>query len=330
MKERVLITGASGFVGYHLVEAALQAGLEVYAAVRPSSQVAHLQAFDIRYTSLDFSNTAALKQELEEKQYHYIVHAAGITRAKHAREYTSVNAGYSQNLGIAAAEAMIPLKKFVFLSSLAALGPIAYAEDAPIDEQRTAKPITEYGRSKLLAEKYLSEIENLPLVVLRPTAVYGPREKDIFIILKTLNLGLEPYISNKKQWLSFVYVKDLARAVMQALEVGMSHTSYNVSDGNSYDRYALATITKRILGKKSIRFHVPMAMMNVVAQLLEAAYVASSKMPVLNKEKLNELTAENWNCSIDRIREDLGFVPEYDLEKGLAQTLQWYKENKWL
>ncbi|GAB3834284.1 hypothetical protein GCM10028895_54370 [Pontibacter rugosus] len=116
----------------------------------------------------------------------------------------------------------IPLKKFVFISSLAALGPIPYQEVAPIQEQSKAQPVTAYGKSKLLAEQYLAELKDLPLVVLRPTAVYGPREKDIFIVLKTLNLGLEPYISNKPQWLSFVYVKDLAKAVMQALGTSIS------------------------------------------------------------------------------------------------------------
>ncbi|SIQ85076.1 NAD-dependent epimerase/dehydratase family protein [Pontibacter lucknowensis] len=330
MKERVLITGASGFVGHHLVEAAVQAGLEVYAAVRPSSEVAHLQNFDIHYTSLKFNDSAALVKELEEKQYHYIIHAAGITKAKSEQEYNSVNADYTQKLALAALEADIPLKKFVFISSLAALGPVVYSDTTPIHEQSKAQPVTAYGKSKLLAEQYLAELKDLPLVVLRPTAVYGPREKDIFIVLKTLNLGLEPYISNKPQWLSFVYVKDLARAVIQALGSEIHHAYYNVSDGNSYDRYALATITKRILGRKAIRFHVPMGVVTVMARLLEAAYATSSKMPALNKEKLNELAAENWNCSIDRIRQDLGFVPEYDLEKGLAHTLKWYKENNWL
>ncbi|WP_266206156.1 NAD-dependent epimerase/dehydratase family protein [Pontibacter kalidii] len=330
MTERVLITGGSGFVGYHLIEAAVQAGLEVYAAVRPSSEVAHLQAFGIKYTSLDFSDVDAIKRELEEKQYHYIIHAAGITKAKQAGDYVRVNAEYTRNLGEAAAGAGIPLKKFVFISSLAALGPTAYEEVIPIHEASAAMPVTAYGKSKLLAEKYLAEVERLPLVVLRPTAVYGPREKDIFIILKTLNLGLEPYIGSKPQWLSFVYVKDLAKAVIQALGASINGASYNVSDGNRYNRYALASTTKYILGKKSVRIHMPIGMVRVMARLLEALYATSSKMPALNKEKLNELAAENWHCSIDKLKEELGFVPEYDLEKGLQQTLQWYKENKWL
>ncbi|WP_299825655.1 NAD-dependent epimerase/dehydratase family protein [uncultured Pontibacter sp.] len=330
MRERVLITGASGFVGYHLVEAATQAGMEVYAAIRPSSEVGHLAPFNIKYTTLDFKDTSALVKELEDKQYHYIIHAAGITKAKTAQEYNKVNATFTQNLASAATKASIPLKKFVFISSLAALGPVSYTDTMGINEQSKAQPVTAYGKSKLLAEQHLSEFESLPLTILRPTAVYGPREKDIFIILKTLNLGVEPYISRKPQWLSFVYVKDLAKAVMLALGASINHASYNVSDGNTYDRYALASITKRVLGKKTVKFHIPVGMMNVMASLLEAAYAASDKTPALNKEKLNELTAENWNCSIAKIRKDLGFVPEYDLEHGLELTLKWYKENNWL
>ncbi|MBC3539369.1 NAD-dependent epimerase/dehydratase family protein [Rufibacter sediminis] len=328
MKERVLITGASGFVGYHLVEAAVNAGLEVFAAVRPSSAVDHLLPFPIQYTHLDFASVTALRQELEAKQYTYIIHAAGITKAKDAQEYNRVNADFTRNLGVAAAQAAIPLKKFVFISSLAALGPISYKEAKSITEENEPKPVTNYGRSKLLAEQYLAGIQNLPLVVLRPTAVYGPREKDIFILFSTLSKGLDPYIGRSSQRLSFVYVKDLAKAVLQALTSEMSRGSYNVSDGNSYDRYALADLSKKVLRKKALRVHLPLPLVKGMAVLSEL--FAGSKTPALNREKLSELVAENWNCSIARIQRDLKYAPEYDLEKGLSQTLQWYKVNKWL
>ncbi|WP_205499947.1 NAD-dependent epimerase/dehydratase family protein [Rufibacter psychrotolerans] len=328
MKERVLITGSSGFVGYHLVEAAVNAGLDVFAAVRPSSAVDHLKAFPIQYTQLDFTSVAALQQELEEKQYTYIVHAAGITKAKDAQEYNKVNAEYTQNLALAAVQAQIPLKKFVFISSLAALGPVSYQETQPITEETSAKPVTNYGKSKLLAEQYLARMKELPLVVLRPTAVYGPREKDIFILFSTISKGLDPYIGKGKQRLSFVYVKDLARAVMQALHLAENHLSYNISDGKSYDRYALADLTKQALQKKALRFHLPLGLVKVMATVSEL--LAGSKTPALNREKISELIAENWNCSISRIQRDLNYTPEYDLEKGLFQTLHWYKVNKWL
>jgi nucleoside-diphosphate-sugar epimerase len=329
MKERVLITGASGFVGYHLVEAALQAELEVHAAIRPGSAVGHLQPFDLRYTCLDYTRPEALVEELQRQQYQYIIHAAGITKARSAQEYNQVNAGFTRNLAAAVLQAGIPLKKFVFVSSLAALGPTCYQDPQAIAENRQPAPLTAYGRSKLLAESYLAGLPQLPWVVLRPTAVYGPRERDIFLVLETLHRGLDPYIGRQPQWLSFVYVQDLAQAALLALAAPGQQLSYNLSDGQRYDRYALADITRRVLGKKALRFHLPLGLVQVVARLLEATY-AGKKMPALNREKLLELTAANWHCSIVRARQDLGFVPRYDLEKGLALTLAWYRQQQWL
>ncbi|MGY0037002.1 NAD-dependent epimerase/dehydratase family protein [Pedobacter sp. NJ-S-72] len=207
MKKRVLITGASGFVGYHLIAAAISSDLEVFAAVRPSSSnIKHLEEFDIQYTNPDFSNIDLLKKELEEKQYNYIIHASGITKAKTQEEYNTVNATYTKNLALAAVQANISLEKFIFVSSLAALGPLKDLSGL-IEDNSPAQPVTNYGASKLLAEQYLAEIKDLPLIVIRPTAVYGPREKDIFILLQTINKGLEPHIGSFKQQISFIYVK---------------------------------------------------------------------------------------------------------------------------
>lgn len=327
MKERILITGASGFVGYHLVEAALRQNLEVFAAVRRSSNIEHLKHLDIQYTTPDFTSVEALQNEIKEKKYSYIIHAAGSTKAPDEAAYTLVNVTYAANL--AAAATAVGIKKFLFFSSLAALGPAAPGQ-AIINENQVPKPVTNYGRSKLVAETHLKVfgMAGLPLVVLRPTAVYGPRDKDIFIILKTFAKGLEPYIGRSPQQLSFVYVTDLARATVQLLLSG-AVGSYNISDGNSYDRYALANITKRLLGRKTVKLHLPVFLVKGIAGLLQAV-ASKGTTPALNKDKLAELTAANWNCSIEKLREAIGYQPEYDLEKGLSEALKWYKENKWL
>lgn len=331
MKEKVLITGISGFVGYHLAEAALQAGLEVHGAVRQTSQVNHLKYFDFQPVYLNFNDTNSLKKTLEEKKYDYIIHAAGITKAGTQEEYNNVNAVYTRNLAQAAKEADFNLKKFVFISSLAAIGPAKNVENEVIDESWDYNPVTSYGKSKVLAEQYLSEFrENLPLITLRPTAVYGPRERDIFIMFKTLKQGLEPYIGNIAQKYSFIYVKDLVDITVKSLFSDVTGKCYNVADGFAYDRYALATISKAILGKKTLKFHVPLGIVKIIAGLLETTSSLSKKTPALNKEKLNELTAPSWNCSIENIKKDLGFEPKYDLEKGLEETLNWYRTNNWL
>jgi nucleoside-diphosphate-sugar epimerase len=325
-KKKVLITGASGFVGYHLIETALNAGLEVYAAVRKSSDVSHLKAFDVHYTDLDYSSVARLKQELEEKQYHYIIHAAGITKAKTKEVYNQINAMYTKNLAIAANTANIPLEKFIFVSSLAALGPL---EDlsAEIQDSSIAHPVTHYGASKKLAEQYLADFKNLPLLIIRPTAVYGPREKDLFILFDSINKGLEPHIGRFKQQLSFVYVKDLARVIVNALSLPMVQKQYNISDGAVYDRYALATYTKKALNRKTFKFHLPVMLVSGMAAFMDFIYAGSKNTPTLNKEKMAELTAVNWACNIERAKADLGYEPEYDLEKGVMQTVKLYKLN---
>ncbi|XZF15151.1 NAD-dependent epimerase/dehydratase family protein [Chitinophagaceae bacterium MMS25-I14] len=328
MKGKVLVTGASGFIGYHLVEALVKVGYEVTAAIRPSSATDHLEDFNLKYVYLDFTSAEEIRQHLDEKQYEYIIHTAGITKASGETVYNEVNAIYTQNLAIAASVAQIPLKKFVFISSLAALGPRYYEDPTPIREVSLPNPVTAYGKSKLLAEQYLKNIE-LPIIILRPTGVYGPRERDFLVMFKTLAKGFEPYIGRKKQLLSFVYAKDLVQSILLAMHSDVTGRTYNVSDGQVYDRYELANLTKKILGRRTFKIHIPLPVVKLIASMNEAM-ASGGNTPVLNKEKLQELTAENWNCSIDSIVSELGYLPQYNLERGLTETLQWYQKNKWL
>lgn len=328
MKKRVLITGASGFVGYHLIEEALQNNLEVYAAVRKSSDISHLKDFDIKYTYPDFNDIIGLKKELKENQYDYIIHAAGVTRARSQNEYNFINARYTYNLAAAAIAADVNLKGFVFISSLAAIGPL-HNLNGIITETTPPNPITAYGRSKLMAEERLKSITSLNYTILRPTAVYGPRDKGIFIFFQQLNKGIEPYIGTAEQKLSFIYVKDLAKIAIKSLYIANQRT-YNISDGNFYDKYQLAVLAKEILRIKTVKFHLPVNFVKFMAFFSEKVSSLSNKAPVVNIEKVRELTGVNWFCAIDQAKYDLGFYPAYDLYAGLTETLNWYKTNKWL
>ena len=330
MKEKVLITGASGFIGFHLIEAALSKRLDVYAAVRPGSDIGHLKEYDIKYCELDYTNVKELAKQLAATGCHYIIHAAGATRAGSQQMYDTVNATYAFNLASAALEGLgSQLRKFVFVSSLAAVGPLN-SRNALIREDVVPAPVTGYGRSKLLAEQQLKALPSLPLIVLRPTAVYGPRERDIFIMLRSIQRGIEPYIGRVEQQLSFVYVKDLVDAAIQSLFCNGSHRKFNISDGGSYDQYELANLSKQILNKKTFRFHLPYNIVKGLAFTMEKMSGWRGKTPVLNREKLHELTAINWQCSIEEAKTHLGFRPQYSLKQGLWETLQWYRLNKWL
>ncbi|MEO5594793.1 MAG: NAD(P)-dependent oxidoreductase [Chitinophagaceae bacterium] len=328
MKKKLLVTGASGFLGYHLIEAALLQEYEVYAGVRKSSNTAHLDKKRVTVIEMDMSDTNSIKNILEQYGINYIIHAAALTRAKTASVYNFSNAILTRNLAIAAAEANTAIKKFVFISSLAALGPSADGE--PVKEDTIPRPLTWYGKSKLLAESYLREIPKLPFIVLRPTAVYGPREKDLLLLVKSVCRGVEVFVGRGKQKLSFVYVKDVAGIAVKCLESKINGEFYNISDGGIYDQYAFGDAAKKATGKKTIRLHLPLALIKKIALGMDKLYTRSSKTPVLNEDKVKELTATDWSCSITKIQQNEGYLPEYDLEKGMAETIEWYKRNRWI
>jgi UDP-glucose 4-epimerase len=328
MKERVLITGASGFLGYHLIVEALKNELEVYAAVRKSSDIAHLKNLDIKYTYPDFSSVMALKKDIQENKYDYIIHAAGVTKARSVKEYRLVNADYTYNLASAAASSGINIKGFTLIGSLAAVGPLQSITGI-ITEETRPNPLTSYGKSKLLAEEKLKTVASLNYTILRPTAIYGPRDRDIFIFFKQLKTGIEPYIGKAQQKLSFIYVKDLAAITIKSL-YKCDQSTYNLSDGNFYDKYELGFIAKKVLNLKTVIFHLPVIFVKLIAAISKNVGSLSGKASALNPEKVKELMALNWFCSIDKAKHDLGYYPRYDLEAGLEETLKWYKDNKWL
>ncbi|WP_293741457.1 NAD(P)-dependent oxidoreductase [uncultured Pedobacter sp.] len=329
MKKRVLITGATGFVGYHLIKSALANNLEVFANVRNITTAGHLKDFEINYVDLDFESIYLLKENIEEKKYDYIVHAAAVTKAKKLSDYNKINATYTRNLAVAASKSTHRIKKFVFISSLAALGPLKQKSER-LTDNGASNPVTSYGISKALAETYLAQISDLPLIIIRPTAVYGPREKDIFILIKTIKAGLELYIGKQEQELSFVYATDLADLVIKVLASDVVGRAYNISDGAVYKRSSLAHYARKALGKKTVRVNVPVPLIKGLAWSMEHLYGMFNKIPALNVDKIKELTAPNWGCDIKNIQNDFGFAPRFGLEQGLNETINWYRKNNWL
>lgn len=328
MKEKVLITGASGFLGFHLINAAIQNDLDVFAAVRGNSNIKHLQDLPVQFVQLDFTNIKRLDDIFDEHQFDYVIHAAGTTKANSQQEYHLVNDQYTQNLAQAAAKKKDQVKRFVFISSLAATGPIK-SNEGKIKEDQCPNPVTAYGKSKLAAERNLEKVD-IPTTILRPTAIYGPREKDIFIVNQYLKQGFEPYIGKAPQQLSFVYGKDVADLAVKVLTNKNANGIYNITDGKEYSRYDYAGIVKKILGKKTFKLHLPVAVVKMLLFAVEKINRSMNKVPAVSNEKLNELMAENWICDISKAITELDFKPVYDLEKGLEESIAWYQQNKWL
>lgn len=331
----ILITGASGFIGSFFVEEGLKRGYDVYAGVRKSSSRKYLQDPRIKFAEFDFSTTEKVQAVLAEfksrgVRFDYIIHNAGVTKTKKKEDFNRVNCLNTRNfIEALIAAGMVP-EKFIYMSSLAAFGPGDPVTGQPVRLNDTPKPIELYGFSKLEAERYITGLSGFPWLIFRPTGVYGPRETDYFVFFQTINRGLEPYIGFKKQVLTFIYVRDLVRLIFDALKSPHVRKSYFVADGNEYPSELFAEITKKILGKKTVRITIPKCLVRLIAVSGEKIAGLWGAVPTLNSDKYNVLSSTNWRCDVEPLRQDFNFKAEYDLEKGVSEAIAWYRQEGWL
>ena len=336
MNKKILITGASGFIGSFLVEEALKQGFEVFAGMRKSSSKKHLQDSRIHFLELDLHSENTLTEQFNAfKQafgnIDFVIHNAGITQAKKKEDFYTVNCGYTQHLYDSLNKSEMALEKFVLISSLAAYGPGNTETFAPIELSDKQTPITVYGKSKVCAEEYIKSAAVFPYIIINPTAVYGPRDKDFLEFVKLINKGIEPYIGINKQMISMIYVKDLTRAVISLLPINSSNKSYFVSDTKAYNKEELGMIAKKILNKKTFKIKIPSLPIRIIIASIEKIQgLIFGSLPFLNTEKVNEISSPNWLCNSTGLWNDLSSSPEYYLEKGLTETIDWYKTHTWL
>ena len=234
---KILITGASGFIGSHIVDEALKSDMEVWVVVRKTTSRRYLCDARINFIEIDFSSKDDVIEKLKGKEFDYIVHAAGVTKCSNKNDFFKVNTEGTKNFVDGIIESGIEIKKFVYLSSLSIFGAIKEKQPyKPICENDIPQPNTLYGKSKLLAEKYLDEVgEKLPIVVIRPTGVYGPREKDYYMMAKSIKNHIDFSVGYKRQDITFIYVKDLVDAIFLALEKGRKGRKYLLSDDDVYN-----------------------------------------------------------------------------------------------
>ena len=330
---KILITGASGFIGSFIVEEALKRGFETWAAVRKSSSREWLQNERIHFIELNLSSKAQLVEQLRGKDFDYVVHAAGVTKCLNKQDFHHINTEGTKHLVDALIELQMPLKRFVFISSLSIFG--AIKEQQPYEEIKeadTPQPNTEYGRSKLAAEQYLESVgSRVPYIILRPTGVYGPREKDYFIMAKSIKGHSDFAVGFKRQDITFVYVKDVVQAVFLALDKGKNGRKYFLSDGQVYQSATFSNLIHEQLGRPWwIRITAPVWVLRIVTFFGEYIARMTGKVTALNNDKYNILKQRNWRCDIQPAIDELGYQPNYNLEQGVKETIQWYKDNGWL
>ena len=332
-KMKILITGASGFIGSFIVEEALRRGFETWAAVRKSSSREWLKDERINFIELNLSSKEQLKEQLKDKVFDYVVHAAGVTKCLNKQDFRRINTEGTKNLVDALLEVKMPLKRLVFVSSLSVFG--AIREQQPYEEIRESdkpQPNTEYGRSKLAAEQYLDSLgSRIPYIILRPTGVYGPKEKDYYIMAKSIKQHSDFAVGYRQQDITFIYVEDVVQAIFLALEHGENGRKYFLSDGQVYQSATFSKLIHEALGRPWwIRLTVPEWVLRIVTFVGEYTGRLTGKVTALNNDKYNILRQRNWRCDIEPARKELGYEPKVMLEEGVKRTIKWYQEHGWL
>lgn len=334
---KILITGASGFIGGFLVKEALDRGYDVWAGIRSTSSRAHLQDARIRFIDLKYGNLEALTAQLADfartqGPWDYVIHNAGLTKTLDKKNFYKINAENTHRLIEALAGAGCRPKKFLLMSSLSSYGRGDETTFRPIRLDDPQLPNTAYGKSKLEAEKYVRAQTYFPYVILRPTGVYGPGEKDYFMEIRSIQSGWDLAAGFVPQRITFIYVKDLARVAFLALEKeAIRNKHYFVADGDVHTDESFARMIQDILQKKHvIHGRIPLGLVRVACLCSEGIGKLMKKSMTLNTDKYIILKQRNWICDVTPLQDDLDFKPDYPLRRGLEESIEWYRKEGWL
>ena len=334
--KKVLVTGASGFIGSFLVEGGLERGMQTWAGVRRTSSRKYLQDNRIRFAELNFGDKLKLKEQLavhkqEHEGWDYIIHCAGVTKCLHKEDFDKGNYQATVNFVEALYELDMVPERFIYISSLSIFGPIHEENYLPISECDEAQPNTAYGVSKLKSEKYLQSLSDFPYVIYRPTGVYGPRERDYFLMAQSIKQHVDFAAGFKRQDITFIYVKDLVQAVYLGVKSEALRRAYFVSDDQVYESRTFSELIQQELGNPWVlRIKCPLAILKVISSIAEFGAKCMGKTSTLNRDKYNIMKQRNWRCDISPLVTELGFHPEYPLDRGVKEIIAWYKKEGWL
>jgi len=335
VKKKILITGASGFIGSFLCAKGIDSDYEVWAGVRKTSSRKYLNIKGLNFIELNFEDKKVLSDQLSNylkinSTFDFIIHNAGVTKAPKNEDYFQANYLNTKNFIEVLSEFSILPEKFIFTSSLAAFGPADEGSADIIKLDQKPEPVNLYGKSKLKAEEYIQSVKGLNYIILRPTGVYGPRDKDYFQLFKIINKGFEVYIGSMKQKLTFIYVEDLINAYFLALRSEHKSTSYFVSESKWYYTSDFYRKIKDELNKTTIKIVIPIWIIKPIAAINDLIGKLTGNYPTLNNDKLAILKAKNWYCETNKLEKELNFNTDFDLDSGIKATVKWYKENGWL
>lgn len=326
----ILVTGATGFLGSHVAEQLSKSGRKVRALVRKSGNtkfLSTLENVELVYGSVDDAQSCVRAAEGVEG----VIHSAGLVKARNSEEFRQVNTEGTENM-LLAAEKAGTVKRFVFVSSQATAGP-SDAAGNPVQVGQETSPVTAYGRSKLAAEKIiLASKKTVHSTILRPPAIYGPRDNEILIFFKAVKSGVLPLSNPLEARYSMIYGPDCAAACIKALDANTeSGTVLFLDDGRPVTFREMIERVEAALGKKAwVRIPLPKSVVRGAAALTELYGKATNQAVMLTMDKCNELHAAGWVCDGQAAREALGWQPQVQFAEGVKLTADWYKKEGWL
>ena len=326
---RALVTGATGFIGSHLVEELTVRGYEIRCLVRRTSNVAFLNSLDACLVQGSLDDPESLENAVAEIDI--VFHAAGLIKTKpgKSRDFYCVNCEGTQNLLDAMARSGSQPKRFVYFSSQAAAGPSPASR--PLTEDDPCNPITPYGRSKLEGERVVKEFTargQCSYTIIRPPAVFGPRDREVLYYFKQARKGWLPAVGSARNKFSIVYVKDLVNAALQASEsVQAVNKTYFVCYPEAATWARVAELFGKVLSIRCRVMTIPYPVAYTFAALNELYAAIFDKISIIDREKIREVSQPSWLCSPEKIKSDIGFTPGSDIQEALRSTVEWYKAH---
>jgi nucleoside-diphosphate-sugar epimerase len=317
---RVAVTGATGFIGRHLVERLVETGDQVRAIQRPDSRHSAPAGTQVLQARLE---VAALTEAFHTVDV--VVHLAGVVSATRESDFFDVNVEGTRAVALAARAAGARL---VHISSLAAAGPAP--PTAPRSEDDTPAPITPYGDSKLESERVVASTPGLIWTILRPAVVYGPGDRALLPLFKCAQIGLMPLVGRASAAYSFVHVSDLVSAIEAAVGSASSGDTLFVAHPEPASARAIIEHVRQAVGRRALVVPVPDLLLWVAALAGEVGGAIRGRPLVINRRRYAELASEGFVCRVDRLRERLGVVATIDLPEGLVQAAEWYRREGWL
>ncbi|MCA9739939.1 NAD-dependent epimerase/dehydratase family protein [candidate division KSB1 bacterium] len=328
---KAVVTGANGFIGSHLVEYLLQAKFEVSCLQRGTSNPAFLQGLPIKTEVIDYQQPETLAKSPALLEADYIFHAAGVTKRVTKAQFIEGNVEPAQNLLEVLSAREDKPKRFVFISSQAALGPSDSLQHLRREDERPT-PIELYGESKFIAEQVVRDYgDRIPYTIIRPSSVFGPRDVDFLNLFKQIMHGFNIYAGNRYKFVSIIYVADLVRGILDAaFSDNARNQLYHLCDDQPVNWETIQSTIAEVAGKKVLTASIPEFFLRIAGQFGDGYSRLTGKFSLMNSQKIQLSMPKYWLVSNQKSKDDFGFRCETPLREGLQKTLTWYQQNKWM